>query len=132
MPGQTFELWTNSQRRGLAAILFVLIAIFFVHWYFNRQTIPDPQPARGPLADQLADRLDPNTATASELAAIPDLGEKRAQTIVDFRDEWIASHPGRKPFHRSEDLMLVKGIGPTISERLDQYLIFPANSTTRP
>lgn len=49
-----------------------------------------------------------NTADASALAdAIAGVGPARAQAIVEYRTEY-------GPFQSIEDLMLVKGIGPSI------------------
>jgi competence protein ComEA len=49
------------------------------------------------------DALNINTATAEELTAIPNIGEKLAVRIVEFRET-----NGR--FQRPEDLLLVPGI----------------------
>jgi DNA uptake protein ComE-like DNA-binding protein len=120
-----FGLWTSSQRRGLAVVLAVVIAVLGIRWAFNRQIVDQPMPPQGPLADQLEDRLDPNTATAAQFGAIPDLGEKRAEAIVEYRDKWMAEHPGQKLFQRSEDLLRIKGIGVATEEMMEQYLRFP-------
>jgi hypothetical protein len=120
-----FGLWTSSQRRGLAVVLTIIIVVLGIRWAFNREIVDQPMPAQGPLADQLEDRLDPNTATAAQFGAIPDLGEKRAQAIVDFRDKWMADHPGKKLFMEREDLLRIKGIGPATEEMMSQYLRFP-------
>lgn len=45
-----------------------------------------------------------NTATADQLAALPGLGERMAQRIVEYRQK-------NGPFKKPEDLMNVKGIG---------------------
>ncbi len=64
-------------------------------------------PPRGPL--------DPNTASAAELEALPGIGPVLAQRIVEHR----RAH-GR--FERLEDLLEVEGIGPRILERLRPLL----------
>jgi len=48
--------------------------------------------------------IDINTASATELEALPGVGPSRAQAIVDARTRM-------KGFQRVEDLMRVKGIG---------------------
>jgi DNA uptake protein ComE-like DNA-binding protein len=118
-------LWTLSQRRGLIAILIIIVAILAIRLAMNPLTIPQNPPASGPAADQLADRIDPNSASAAELAAIPGLGEGRAGAIVEYRNIFAADHPGQLPFTRSSDLQRVPGIGPAISETMEPYLIFP-------
>jgi competence protein ComEA len=45
-----------------------------------------------------------NTASVSELKSIKGIGEKKAQSIVDFRK-------ANGKFKKTEDIMLVKGIG---------------------
>lgn len=56
-------------------------------------------------------KLDVNTATAAELAALPELGEKTAAAIVAFRE-------ANGPFRSLEDLMAVKGVGEKTVESL--------------
>jgi competence ComEA-like helix-hairpin-helix protein len=118
-------LWRASQRRGLVVILCVLLIIFGGLFLFNTQMISDREPARGPMADQLADRLDPNTASAAELSAIPTIGEKRAEAIVEFREKYIVEHPGEVAFGELKDLQRVKGIGAATTDTLGTYLRFP-------
>jgi competence protein ComEA len=48
-------------------------------------------------------RININTATASELEALPGVGPAYAQAIVDYR--------ARQPFRAIEDVMEVRGIG---------------------
>lgn len=64
-------------------------------------------PPRGPL--------DPNTASAAELEALPGIGPVLARRIVEHR----RAH-GR--FERLEDLLEVQGIGPRMLERLRPLL----------
>jgi len=45
-----------------------------------------------------------NTATVDQLTALPGLGERMAQRIVEYRQK-------NGPFKKPEDLMNVKGIG---------------------
>lgn len=117
-----------SQQRGGIVLLGSLILILFARLLLNPRTIPYPATAPGPLADQLADRIDPNTASEAELAAIPELGEKRAGAIVDFRQRFIAEHRDRLAFRRLSDLEQIKGIGPATAENMEPYLVFKADS----
>jgi competence protein ComEA len=56
-------------------------------------------------------KIDINRAETWLLEALPGIGETKAQTIVDYRDE-------NGPFGRIEDLLQVEGIGPGIFERI--------------
>jgi competence protein ComEA len=51
------------------------------------------------------ERIDVNRASATELMRLPGVGAKRAQAIVAART--------KAPFRRPEDLLEVKGIGPS-------------------
>lgn len=123
--GRKLQPPTLSQRRGLSCILAMLLIVFAIRLMMNRQTVPDSQPGEAPLADQLADRLDPNTASGAELAAISRLGEIRAAAIVEYRRRFLAAHPGQEAFRSLADLQRVKGIGPATAEMLAPSLVFP-------
>jgi hypothetical protein len=118
-------LVTPSQRRGLSFILGILILILSARLIFNRATVPDPQPPEGPNSHELADGIDPNTATEAELAEIPDLGEKRAASIVEYRRQYLTRNPNHPAFKASSDLEQIPGIGPATIETMTPYLNFP-------
>ena len=59
--------------------------------------------------------LDINTATASQLEALPQIGQVLAQRIVDFRD-------ANGPFASVNDLLQVEGIGTNRLNILLQYI----------
>ena len=124
--------WTRSQRRVLAAFLLVLCPVLGVRYACNRAHVPDPPPPQGPRYHEVADRIDPNTADAASLAALPMIGEKRAQDIVDFRDARRTRAPDRPVFARPEDLLQIKGFGQASVETLRPYLLFPEPPATRP
>jgi DNA uptake protein ComE-like DNA-binding protein len=124
------ELWTSSQRRGLLVVLATLIAVLGIRLATQRMTVGEPEPL-GPHADRLADRIDPNTATAPQLAAIPRIGQVRAAAIVAFRDRYLAQHPGHVAFVRPGDLEQVRGIGAATVESMEPYLLFPTAASTR-
>lgn len=60
--------------------------------------------------------LNPNTATFEALQALPGVGEKMAQRIVDER--------ANGPFRNPEDLQRVKGIGAKKAEKMRPWLRF--------
>jgi DNA uptake protein ComE-like DNA-binding protein len=124
------DLWTPSQRRGLLIVLAGLIVVLAIRLSMQRMTVGEPE-AQGPAADRLADRIDPNTASAAELAAIPRLGEGHAAAIIEFRERYVREHPGHFAFVRPSDLEQVRGIGAATAEMMQGYLIFPQGAATR-
>jgi competence ComEA-like helix-hairpin-helix protein len=127
-PPEPAFAWTAPQRRALLAVLTVLCLGLGIRYACNPTFVSDPQPERPARYDDLADRVDPNTADLNTLTAIPNLGEKRAEAIIEFREMRARQHPGQPAFRVVEDLMAVRGIGSAMVDNLKPYLTFP----TRP
>ena len=74
----------------------------------------------------ILDRINPNTATWPSLARLPGIGRVRAQTIVEYRDQFTnkGNHPDLPAFKTADDLQNIKGIGPKTAEQLSKHLIF--------
>ena len=119
--------WRNSYRTTLT--LLALVSLAGGVWL-----VVSPGPSPGveitrptPTATALAapestapeseseseqtDLIDLNTATASELTALPGIGEVLAARIVEHRNS-------NGPFARLDQLMAVQGIGPVTYERV--------------
>ncbi|MDT3426617.1 competence protein ComEA [Paenibacillus forsythiae] len=62
-------------------------------------------------------KVNVNTAGISELTSLPGIGEKKAQAILDYRNQ-------HEPFRNASDLGKVKGIGPKMLEKLRSYILF--------
>ncbi len=124
------EVWTVSQRGVLIALLGCLLVYLVVRLLLNPLYVSNPQPERPSRYEELADKIDPNTAGWPMLAALPGLGEKRAKTIIEYRDAFSKEHPGQRAFSEPEDLLLVRGIGPSMLATLRPYLVF--RPTTQP
>lgn len=73
--------------------------------------------AKSSKAPKLAEgtKVNVNTATAEQLNALPKIGPKVAQRIVDYR----TAHKG---FRTVEELRNVKGVGPKVMEAIRPYL----------
>lgn len=90
--------------------------------------------AAGGLADPIAtdparvravaERIDPNTASAVSLRRLPQIGPALAAAIVRHRQ---AAPPGRAAFENADDLKHVRGIGPKTVRLLRPYLDLPAD-----
>jgi hypothetical protein len=117
--------WTRPQRRTLLLLLAALLAFLTLRYALNPVYVGDPQPERPARFDELADRIDPNTADWTMLAALPGIGEKRAREIVAYRDDARPLAPGGVVFARKQDLLRIKGIGPAMLEAIEPYLTFP-------
>ena len=64
---------------------------------------------------ELRSQLDINRAEWYELMALPQIGEKRARAIVEYRQKY-------GPFNSPEDLLKVKGVNPRVLEEIRGYL----------
>ena len=127
-------IWNQRQRVGLALIGLLIAAILASRIWKNRADIPDPMPSIGDRAGELVDRLDPNTADAGALSAIPGLSRTVAVRIVEYRESWKKAGRRGPAFTNVDDLKNVKGIGDATARMLEGYLVFPAakGAATRP
>ena len=126
---RTPELWTAPQRRAIVILLAAILIYLTIRLIRNPTYVSDPQPRDGPRAAELADRIDPNTADVATLAALPMIGQRRAEDIVEYRDRFATRNPGKPAFTRVEDLLRISGFGTAMIEHLRPYLIFPATAT---
>ena len=69
-----------------------------------------------PVHREAARQIDLNQATASDLQALPGIGPKLAQRVIDHRT-------ARGPFGKIEDLQQVKGIGRKKFDRLRPHVL---------
>jgi competence protein ComEA len=76
--------------------------------------------AKRPLSP--GERVDLNRATVVELMRLPGVGAKRAQAIVAYRTH--------QPFHRAEDVVAVKGLGPKWFTRVKANLAVSSTSSS--
>ena len=110
-----------------------MLGYLAIRWWLNPMYVSDPQPRDPPRAIELADRIDPNTADAATLAALPMIGEKRARDIVGYRERFLKDNPGKVAFQRPQDLYRIRGFGVAIVAQIQPYLLFPDKApATRP
>ncbi len=77
------------------------------------QPVEDAPAEEAPEADTL--RVDLNTATETELLALPGIGPSKAQAIMEYR--------ARHPFRRVEQVMRVRGVGRGIFRRIRDHIV---------
>jgi competence ComEA-like helix-hairpin-helix protein len=123
--------WTTPQRAVVAGAVAVLLVYLAVRLLLNPLHVSNPQPELPSRYDELADKIDPNTADAATLAALPGLGPARARDIVAYRETFKHPDPTRRPFETPEDLLKVKGLGVSMLETMRPYLLFPTTAPTR-
>jgi len=127
------DTWTLPQRRVLIGIGVALVAYVTILAVVHPLTVTDPQPIEPAHARDLADRIDPNVADVATLAALPTIGEKRAQDIVEFRERVKLRDGVSVVFVTPHDLLKIRGVGPAMLSTIEPYLIFPAGApATRP
>ncbi|WP_018983510.1 ComEA family DNA-binding protein [Salinimonas chungwhensis] len=66
-------------------------------------------------AQTQSEKLDLNNVSVEQLTALPGIGKKKAQAIIDYREEM--GH-----FLEVEQLTQVKGIGPKLLAKLEHRL----------
>jgi competence ComEA-like helix-hairpin-helix protein len=107
-----------------AAAIFALVAAALI-FHAPRGTPGARRPITGGPSDRGPLRLDPNTATWTELACLPELGSARAMAIVRYREGQAESGVEGAIFKKASDLDRVPGIGPTTIESCRRLLRFP-------
>ena len=88
-----------------------------------------PLAIAAPNADERPAVVNLNTATAGELEALPGIGPKKAEAIVEARKS-------RGGFKSVDDIVDVRGIGPAQLEKLRPHLRVssdaPSSATAKP
>jgi competence ComEA-like helix-hairpin-helix protein len=119
------DLARARARRYAAPALILVPLVLLLYITGTRPMAPQPG-TPGPYAASAAIQLDPNTATAAELASLPQLGESTARKIIAYREKRAVAENSSAPIFRTlHDLDSVPGIGPKTLERLAPYLCFP-------
>ena len=120
-PDRRRWLWTAPHRRAIAGLVLLACGLLATRQLGRPATVPDRQATYPPRFNDLADRLDPNTASVAELGVLPGLGPSKAGAIVAYRES-VGAPPA---FRTAADLSRVRGIGPAMVAKLTPYLEFP-------
>ena len=122
-----------SRYEKVVLLLTAGFLLFSGGWFLAEQTRPAPyrvtvsqtagedasvpQPEEDGRPDSLLEGevMDLNTADGYDLQRLPGIGEKRAQAILDYREE-------HGPFRSVEELDKVDGIGAGIIAGLEGYV----------
>lgn len=127
----------EAEQRAFLRAAVLLLGISLLRWTATIKT-PHPGEGLGGADDVLAEhqtatstamseaerrsrpldegeRIDPNTADDVELDRLPGVGPATARAIVAARDSGIV-------FKRSEDLLVVRGIGPSSLARVRPWI----------
>ena len=87
-------------RTALSLVALVCLALATPHAVFAQK----PTSTRSAAKPAVAGTVNINTASATDLQALPGIGAKTAERIVEYRQK-------NGPFKKVEDLMNVRGIG---------------------
>jgi competence protein ComEA len=79
----------------------------------------------GSARTQMAPTVNLNTATAQQLEALPGVGPRTAQRILDYRQK-------NGPFKRIEDLMNIQGIGEKSFLRIKPLVTVAPSKSDKP
>lgn len=118
----------TSEQARIAAVVILLSAVGlevaggFRHWQ-TWATLPI-------AATGIETQVDPNSATWTEFAQLPGIGEALGRRIIQTR-EILSETGGGQPFKDSTDLRRVRGIGPRILLKIRPFLRFPSGRTPR-
>ena len=113
-----------TREEGAVFVLLLIGALCLCGLYLVRslqteKALQLPEPVSAPAAvvepDTASGRLDLNTAAEEELEARPGIGPALAERIVAYRTE-------NGPYLSVEELLLVRGIGEKILQKLEAYV----------
>ena len=121
-PAAGQEKLTGKQATaGLVLLAGILLAFFIgMRWLNSRPAEPTTEAASLQTAQERdlsvnADRININTASLSELTSLHGIGDKKAQAIIDYRNEY-------GPFTSVDEIMEVEGIGEGIFAAIKDHI----------
>lgn len=101
------------------------LAIMLLLLFAAGPAMAEPPATPPPAAKaQLQGTVNINTADAAQLALLPGIGPKMAESIIAYRSSVGA-------FNSIEDMVNVKGIGPKSLEKIRPYLSVKGETTLK-
>ena len=73
---------------------------------------------------KLDDKLNPNYATAENMARLPGIGLVRAEAIIAHRENFNDKNGNGPVFQSCYDLQQIDGLGPKITKNINRWLKF--------
>ena len=125
--------WPKQNRQITLWVALAILTASCVYRYWQHQrfvgqdlTVKTEDWGSEPAdAETLTGKINPNTANWVSLTRLPGIGPTRARTMVAFREQYLQNHPEEtRAFTCAEDLTQIKGIGDTISARIEPFLSF--------
>jgi len=114
---------TKQKRiQSFAFIISICAAFYFA--CISASDIANSQTTTNNKELQLDNRINPNSAPLESLIRLPNIGIAKAEAIIAYRENYIEHNNGQSAFETLNDLQNVKGIGPTTTQNLSQWLKF--------
>ncbi|SFX62031.1 ComEA family DNA-binding protein [Marinospirillum alkaliphilum] len=101
----------------LSILLCTLLLTFIATSQLHANGLRDAAQNRISIAQQSAERINVNTASAEQLAALPGIGPSRAEAIIALRNE-------KGSFTNTNELQQIRGIGAATAARLEPLISF--------
>jgi hypothetical protein len=120
--------WTRRQRLGLGILGTLLMVFLGVQWWRRPARLDDGAVVVHGEPVVLPQRVDPNVATAVELARIPHISDVLAARIIEYREARKGTSADGVVFRQAGDLDGVPGIGPKLTGQMAAFLKFPGET----
>lgn len=79
--------------------------------------------AANKAAKQITGTVNINTATVSDLMLLPGIGKSKADAIISYRQ--------KTPFKSAQEITKIKGIGPKMFAKLQQFVSVEGATTAK-
>lgn len=114
------KAFDHKTQKLISMAFFMCILIFTIlasAFYFDSRTGDC-----GQVEYALANKINPNSASAASLTRLPGIGPSRANSIIQYRRQ--NRRQDGIVFQKPDDLQKIKGIGPKTVENVRDFLIF--------